>query len=58
MKKRLGVSLNLLEQGMPVLEASLACGFGDYSNYLKAFKREYGQTPKYYQRGKGDRKEQ
>ena len=54
MKKRLGVSLNLLEQGMPVLEASLACGFGDYSNYLKAFKREYGQTPKYYQRDKGE----
>lgn len=48
MKKRLIVSRNLLRDGSAVMDACLQCGFGDYSNYLKAFKREFGMNPSEY----------
>lgn len=48
MKKRLIVARNLLRGGTPVMDACFQCGFGDYSNFLKAFKREFGKTPRAY----------
>lgn len=45
-KKRLTVARNLLRDGTPVMETCLACGFSDYSNFLKAFKREFCCTPR------------
>ncbi|HCP70813.1 MAG TPA: AraC family transcriptional regulator, partial [Clostridiales bacterium] len=33
-------------QGSSVTEAFLSSGFNDYSNFLKAFKREYGSVPR------------
>ena len=46
MKKRLMLSLDMLRKGTPVTVACRECGFNDYSNYLKAFKREFGKNPK------------
>lgn len=46
MKKRLILSLDMLRKGTPVTVACRECGFNDYSNYLKAFKREFGKNPK------------
>ncbi len=46
MKKRLMLSLGMLREGTPVTVACRECGFNDYSNYLKAFKREFGKNPK------------
>ena len=51
MKKRLISARNMLRAGSPVMDACLCCGFGDYSNFLKAFKREFGQNPSKYSRG-------
>lgn len=48
MKKRLIVSRNLLRSGHTVMDACMQCGFGDYSNFLKAFKREFGKNPSSY----------
>lgn len=48
MKKRLTVARNMLAEGVPVIEACNRCGFGDYSNFLKAFKREFTCTPTSY----------
>lgn len=48
MKKRLIVSRDLLRGGNSVMDACFQCGFGDYSNFLKAFKREFGKTPSKY----------
>lgn len=48
MKKRLTIARDLLRSGIPVTTACLECGFGDYSNFLKAFKREYDKNPKEY----------
>ena len=45
MKKRLTVARNMLTLGTPVTTACIECGFNDYSNFLKAFKREFGCNP-------------
>lgn len=48
LKKRLLLSKKYIEQGLPVNEVYLKCGFSDYSNFFRAFKQEYGITPKQY----------
>ena len=45
MKKRLTVARNMLTLGTPVTTACIECGLNDYSNFLKAFKREFGCNP-------------
>ena len=45
-KKRLVVARNMLREGLPVTTVCLQCGFNDYSNFLKQFKREFGRSPK------------
>ena len=47
-KRKLEYSKTLIESGMPIKEVYHHCGFGDYSNFFKVFKREYGLTPKQY----------
>ena len=44
-KKRVTISRDMLRNGASVTDACMACGFNDYSNYLKAFKREFGCNP-------------
>lgn len=48
LKRRLLLSKRYLEQGLPVNEIYLKCGFQDYSNFFRAFKKEYSMTPKQY----------
>ena len=45
MKKRLTIARNMLMQGKTVTEAYSDCGFNVYSNFLIAFKREFGEKP-------------
>ncbi len=46
--KRITLSKSLLSQGYSVNEACEACGFNDYSNFLKAFSKAVGVSPKKY----------
>ena len=46
--KRISISKSLLAQGYSVMEACEQCGFNDYSNYLKAFTKAVGISPKKY----------
>jgi len=46
--KRIIKAQELLNKNMPVLEVSDAVGFGDYSNFYKAFKKIVGCSPKKY----------
>ncbi len=48
LKKRLVYSKQLLERSLPITEVCSLCGFGDYSHYFRAFRREYGITPGRY----------
>ncbi len=48
LKKRLVLSKQLIEEGFPVTEVYLKCGFGDYTHFFRAFKNEYGITPKQF----------
>ena len=45
-KKRLTAARNMIRSGMPAMDACMLCGFNDYSNFHKAFKKEFGKIPK------------
>lgn len=46
--KRIARAKALLAEGHSVAETSALCGFGDYSNFLKAFTKAVGISPKKY----------
>ncbi|TAH64455.1 MAG: AraC family transcriptional regulator [Anaerolineaceae bacterium] len=45
-QKRLMLSNTLIKSGKPITEVCAECGFGDYSSFVRAFKRMYGLSPK------------
>lgn len=46
--KRITLAKSLLTEGCSVTEACERCGFNDYSNFLKSFKKATGVSPKKY----------
>ena len=50
LQKRLIHANSLLKQGKPAVEISLECGFGDYSTFVRAFKKMYGFSPRQHYR--------
>lgn len=47
-QKRLVMAKQMLSEGIPSSEVYQNCGFGDYSNFYRAFKSEYQISPKDY----------
>ena len=47
-QKRLVIAKQLMGEGVPSTSVYQHCGFGDYSNFYRAFKAEYQITPKEY----------
>ncbi len=47
---RLRKSQEMLGEGVPVSETAYACGFNDASYFSTIFKREFGMSPRQYQR--------
>ncbi len=47
-QKKLIFAKELIAQNQPIIEVYRQSGFGDYSNFFRAFKNEYGITPKQY----------
>ena len=45
-QQRISLAKKLLSEGLPVTEVYTSCGFGDYSNFLKVFKKTVGVSPK------------
>ena len=46
--KRLNNAHDMLLEGVSPGQVSIACGFGDYTNFFRAFKAEYGISPREY----------
>lgn len=47
-KKRLSLCKDAILGGTDINDAALLCGFGDYSSFYRAFKKEYGVSPREY----------
>lgn len=47
-QKKLIEAKELIIRGTPIIEVYKQCGFGEYSNFFRAFKNEYGVTPKQF----------
>jgi len=47
-KKRLITARMLLKDGLRVTEVCQKCGFGDYSNFIRSFRKEFGHPPGHY----------
>ena len=45
---RLAESKNLIAEGMPMEKVALRVGFGDYSTFYRAFKKEFSISPRQY----------
>ena len=48
LQKKLIAAKELILQDIPITLVYEQSGFGDYSNFFRAFKNEYGMTPKQY----------
>lgn len=48
--KRIQYAKELIQQGVSISEASQQCGFNDYTNFYKAYKKLTGQSPAEYKR--------
>ncbi|MCX7709874.1 MAG: AraC family transcriptional regulator [Clostridia bacterium] len=47
-QKKLIQAKEQILKGLPINIVYIQCGFGDYSNFFRAFKNEYGVTPKQF----------
>ena len=45
-KAKLDFCKKLIEEGKPIVDVAHICGLGSYNNLFRAFKREFGITPK------------
>ena len=45
LSKRLIKGRSLIAEGMPVVKASSECGFGDYTTFARAYRKQFGNTP-------------
>ncbi|OOM07354.1 AraC family transcriptional regulator [Clostridium saccharobutylicum] len=49
LQKRLLIAKELIKDGSPIIKACSNCGFNDYSNFLRSFKKMFGKSPKDFQ---------
>lgn len=53
-QRRLIAAKTLIEQGLPLESVAARTGFGDYSGFYRAFRQEFGISPRQYRRLSGE----
>ena len=51
--KRLMAARAMIQRGEPAHDACTACGFSDYSAFYRAYRKQYGTSPREDSPGKG-----
>ena len=51
--KRLVLARSMILDGVPVSDAAKDCSFQDYSTFYRAFKQEFGISPRRYRELQG-----
>ena len=49
-QRRLIFAKNLIAEGLPLELLAMRVGFSDYSSFYRAFKQEYGTSPRQYRK--------
>jgi AraC-like DNA-binding protein len=52
--KRLSYGRELINRGVPITEACYACGYKEYSTFLRAYRKKYGEAPKDFKKHHSD----
>jgi AraC-like DNA-binding protein len=47
-QKRMILARNLMREGLSLTSIAMQCGFSEYSGFYKAFRNEYGMSPREY----------
>lgn len=47
-QKRLAKAASMIKSGMQAMDVCVECGFGDYSSFVRAFKKNFALSPKQY----------
>ena len=47
-KKRLLIARQRMAEGQKPVDVYALCGFGDYTAFFRAFRKEYGLSPREY----------
>lgn len=50
LSRRITLARQLMETDMPLQDIAVKCGFHDYSNFLRVFRKETGVSPSVYRR--------
>ena len=48
LQKRMIHARNLMQEGVPLTSVAQRCGFSEYSGFYRAFRNEYGISPRKY----------
>ena len=46
LQQRLEAALEMIKKGMPLTTVSHSCGFSDYSNFYRSFRKHFQKSPK------------
>lgn len=58
LQRRLREAQDMIGQGMPIENVAAKVGFSDYSAFYRAFRREYGMSPRQYRKSSSAEKNQ
>ena len=51
-ERRMAAAVELIQQGVPLEEVGKRLGYTDHSSFYRAFRKQFGMSPRDYKSGK------